>query len=156
MNQNGEGRKFKDPDIRSIQKKHRFIQILGLIGVVIASLFLYFMLFNGGEPLGLENKTSTNPDYVKVDYIDNHFLVNFSNSTASLVTVGVNVVDNGYILPREVCLFTRSGEFEMVIPDRGWGHEYLIIVSEDRIDSVFRYYYVVSKTQIGYTTVRSI
>ena len=151
-------REFKDPDIPTGKKHihiHPLIRVILLIGIASGIFFIILSLV-GSDPVFASNETQKAPEYIHVDYGDGKFHVKYNNTSANYTTVIISLVSRDYPYPIEVFSSDRGNVFDISVADHEWGHEYLLSVVEEYGQYNVRYHWVVSKTQIGYTTVRPL
>lgn len=152
-------REFKDPDMPSPHRGIVRAAILFLISAafVVTLAFILMQLVTDSEiPQGLSNTTTKNPDYIKVKYEDGKFHVVYDNPDANSTTVEISIIGSTYAFPVLTYTSTRSNNFEEYIDDRNWGYEYLLSVSENYDDYSVKYHWIITKSQIGFNTVRSL
>lgn len=152
-------REFKDPDMPSPHRGTARVAILFLISaaLVVTLAFILMQLITDSEiPQGLSNTTTKNPDYIKVKYEDEKFHIVYDNPEVNSTTVEISVIGSTYAFPVVTYTSTRSNNFEEYIDDRNWGYEYLLSVSENYDGYSVKYHWIITKSQIGFNTVRSL
>jgi len=153
-------REFKDPDVSQSDWKRAFafrILLAGIasIGAVIVILYLAYSFIPSSVGYNSTSVSKT-PDYISVNYNDNVFEVRYNNSAASDIVVGIDTIQNSYTLPLRVYTSRYTSPFSANITDRDWGVMYLVSVEETVKNESFTYYWMVSKTAIGYTSVKNL
>jgi hypothetical protein len=153
-------RVFKDPDVnqagrfRVVAVRILLIVIAGVSAVCIIGLISLNIPTSAIE--GNITTISKIPDYISVEYNANKFDVNYTRITSNTVVVGIDAVQNSYVVPLRVYEARFIPPFDVAIDDRDWGVMYLVSVEETVGNESFTYYWTISKTAIGYTTVKNL
>jgi hypothetical protein len=152
-------REFKDPDMPSSHRGTARAVILFLISaafVVTLAIILAQMITPSEIQQPYTNITTKNPDYIKVKYEDEKFHVSYNNTNVNSTNIEISIIGSSYTFPVLTYTSMHSNNFDEYIVDRNWGYEYLLSVCENYDTYSVKYHWIITKSQIGFNTVRSL
>lgn len=152
-------REFEDPDMssqRRVSTARAVFLFLFSVAIVVTFALILMSLISDSEKSQVSNTTSKNPDYIKVKYEDSKFHVTYDNPNVNSTAIEISTIGSTYTFPVLTYTSTRSNNFDDYIDDRNWGYEYLLSVCENYDTYSVKYHWIITKSHIGFNTVRSI